>query len=218
MKNLDNKNSPLKILVLQLRSYFFTGVLVAAPVVITLWIVLSLVNLFDSLITPLIPNKFNPNLYLPYEIPGIGLIVLILLLIIIGFFTANFLGRWVVRRTEIILQNIPLIKIFYKTIKQILETVLKNNSTAFRKVVMVEYPRKGVWVIGFTTGSVGGIIQKKLRSKHINVFIPTTPNPTSGFLLLIPENQLKYLDIKVDDAIKTVVSAGIVQTQTYPVK
>ena len=217
MKVIDKK-TPIKILVLKLRSYLFTGILITAPVVITLWIVLSLVNLFDGLVTPLIPIQFNPNKYLPYEIPGIGLVVLITFLIIIGFLTANFFGRWIIRRTEIILQNIPLIKVFYKTIKQILETVLKNNSNAFRKVVLVEYPRKGLWIIGFTTGETSGIIRKKIGSKLINVFIPTTPNPTSGFLLLVPEKDLKYLDIGVDDAIKTVVSAGIVPPVSQPVK
>ena len=213
-----NKKTPIKILAIKLRSYLFTGILITAPVVITLWIVFSLVNLFDGLVTPLIPIQFNPNKYLPYEIPGIGLIVLVTFLIVIGFLTANFFGRWIIRRTEIILQNIPLIKVFYKTIKQILETVLKNNSNAFRKVVLVEYPRKGLWIIGFTTGETSGIIKKKIKEKLINVFIPTTPNPTSGFLILVPENELKYLDIGVDDAIKTVVSAGIVPPSSQPVK
>jgi uncharacterized membrane protein len=217
MKVIDKK-PPIKILALKLRSYLFTGILITAPVVITLWIVFSLVKVFDGLVTPLIPTQFNPNQYLPYEIPGIGLIVLITFLIIIGFLTANFFGRWIVKRTEIILQNIPLIKVFYKTIKQILETVLKNNSNAFRKVVLVEYPRKGLWIIGFTTGETSGLIRKKIGTKLTNVFIPTTPNPTSGFLLLVPEKELKYLEIGVDDAIKTVVSAGIVPPVSQPVK
>ena len=217
MKVIDKK-PPIKILALKLRSYLFTGILITAPVVIPLWIVSSLVKIFDGLVTPLIPIQFNPNQYLPYEIPGIGLIVLITFLIIIGFLTANFFGRWIVKRTEIILQNIPLIKVFYKTIKQILETVLKNNSNAFRKVVLVEYPRKGLWIIGFTTGETSGLIRKKIGTKLINVFIPTTPNPTSGFLLLVPEKELKYLEIGVDDAIKTVVSAGIVPPVSQPVK
>ena len=215
---VTDKKPPINILALKLRSYLFTGILITAPVVITLWIVFSLVKVFDGLVTPLIPIQFNPNQYLPYEIPGIGLIVLITFLIIIGFLTANFFGRWIVKRTEIILQNIPLIKVFYKTIKQILETVLKNNSNAFRKVVLVEYPRKGLWIIGFTTGETSGLIRKKIGTKLINVFIPTTPNPTSGFLLLVPEKELKYLEIGVDDAIKTVVSAGIVPPVSQPVK
>ncbi len=210
MKNKIEKEPPLKILVKQLRSYFFTGMLITAPVVITFWVVVSLVNVFDNLVTPLIPSKFNPNNYLPLDIPGIGLIGLIVFLVFIGFITANFFGRWIFGRTELILQNIPLIKFFYKTIKQILETVLNNQSQAFKKAVIFEYPRKDVWVIGFTTGEVAPKISKKIKKKLINVFVPTTPNPTSGFLLLVPENQLTYLDLKVEDAIKTVVSAGII--------
>tara|TARA_B100000524_G_scaffold277797_1_gene154630 strand:- start:58 stop:714 length:657 start_codon:yes stop_codon:yes gene_type:complete len=212
------RKSPIKILVLKLRSYFFTGILVTAPVVITLWIVFTLVNIFDDLVTPFIPIEFNPNTFLPREIPGLGLLGLIIFLILIGFLTANFFGRWLVNKTEIVLQNIPLIKTFYKTIKQILETVLSNKSDAFRNVVLLEYPRKGTWIIGFTTGETAGEIKKKVKKKLINVFIPTTPNPTSGFLLLVPENELTYLDVNVDDAIKTVVSAGIIPANSQPVK
>ena len=212
------RKSPIKILVLKLRSYFFTGILVTAPVVITLWIVFTLVNIFDDLVTPFIPIEFNPNTFLPREIPGLGLLGLIIFLILIGFLTANFFGRWLVNKTEIVLQNIPLIKTFYKTIKQILETVLSNKSDAFRNVVLLEYPRKGTWIIGFTTGETAGEIKKKVKKKLINVFIPTTPNPTSGFLLLVPESELTYLDVKVDDAIKTVVSAGIIPANSQPVK
>ena len=114
------------------------------------------------------------------------------------------------------IQKIPLIKVFYKTIKQILETLLRNNSNAFREAVLLEYPRKGVWVIGFATGQVKGAVKNKIKTEMINVFVPTTPNPTSGFLLMVPKNQLKYLDVKVDDAIKTIVSAGIIQLDPKP--
>ena len=214
----QSKKSPLSLLIIKLRSYFFTGILVTAPVVITFWIVVTLVNLFDVIVNPLIPAQYNPNSYLPRDIPGIGLIALITFLIAIGFLTANFFGRWLFKKTEIVLQNTPLIKFFYKTIKQILETVLNSQSNAFRHAVLLEYPRKGVWVIGFTTGTSGGVIKKKLKKKMINVFVPTTPNPTSGFLLFVPENELKYLDIRVDDAIKTVVSAGIITVEDQPVK
>ena len=217
MENLNNK--PLKkSLSNRLRSYFLTGILVTAPVVITFWIVLTLVNAFDNIVTPLIPERYNPNTYLPRDIPGIGLVVLVSFLVLIGFITANFFGRWIVGKTEIILQNTPFIKFFYKTIKQILETVLSSKSNAFRKAVLLEYPRRGLWVIGFTTGQVKGEMNEKLKSKMINVFVPTTPNPTSGFLLLVPEKDLKYLDLKVDDAIRTVVSAGIISGKSYPQK
>ena len=192
----------------KIKNYFLTGILVTAPVVITFWIVISLVNLFDRLVTPIIPYYINPNFYLPRDVPGLGLIVLTIFLVLIGFFTANFFGSWLLKKTELVIQKIPLIKVFYKTIKQILETVLKSNSNAFREAVLVEYPRKGVWVIGFTTGEVKGEIKGKLKRKHVNVFIPTTPNPTSGFLLMFPKEDLIYLDISFEEASKFIVSAG----------
>ena len=195
----------------KIKNYFLTGVLVTAPVFVTFWIVITLVNIFDGWITPLIPFYINPNYYLPRDVPGLGLIILVTFLILIGFITANLFGSWLIKQAEEIIQRIPFVKVFYKATKQILETVLKSNSNAFREVVVLEYPRKGLWVIGFTTGTVGGEIKKKMKEKLINVFIPTTPNPTSGFLLLVPYKDLKYLNVNVDDAIKTIVSAGIIQ-------
>ena len=175
----------------KIKNYLLTGVLVSAPVFITFWIVYSLVKFFDQLITPLIPFYINPNYYLPRDVPGLGLIILITLLVFIGFITASFFGSFIIRKTESLISKIPLIKIFYKTIKQIIETIFKNNSNAFRDVVLLEYPRKGVWVLGFTTGEVKGAVKKKINQQLINVFVPTTPNPTSGFLLMVPKNQLK---------------------------
>ena len=194
----------------KIKNYLLTGILVTAPVVITFWIVISLVRLFDRIITPIIPLYINPNTYLPRDVPGLGLIVLVVFLVIRGFRAANFFGSYILRKTELVINKIPLIKVFYKAIKQILETILKNNSKAFREAVLMEYPRKGVWVIGFTTGEVKGVIKEKVKIQMVNVFVPTTPNPTSGFLLLVPKSQIKPLNVKVDDAIKTIVSAGII--------
>ena len=194
----------------KIKNYFLTGVLVSAPVFITFWIVFSLVKFFDQLITPLIPYYINPNYYLPRDVPGLGLIILVTLLVFIGFITASFFGSLILRKTESLITKIPLIKAFYKTIKQIIETIFKNNSNAFRDVVLLEYPRKGLWVLGFTTGEVKGAVKNKINQQLVNVFVPTTPNPTSGFLLMVPKSQLKYLNTKVDDAIKTIVSAGII--------
>ena len=201
-------------MIARLKNYLFTGILVTGPVALTFWIVFSLVKLFDQLVTPLIPIYLNPNTYLPRDIPGLGLIVLVVFLVFVGSITANFFGSWILRQTDAFISKIPLIKTFYKTIKQILETILKTNSQAFRDAVLVEYPRKGAWVIGFTTGEVKGEVKKKLRTNLINVFVPTTPNPTSGFLLMIPKKDLKYLDVSVDEAIKTIVSAGIIELNT----
>ncbi len=195
----------------KIKNYFLTGVLVSAPVFITFWIVFSLVELFDKLITPLIPYYINPNYYLPRDVPGLGLITLVILLVGIGFITASFFGSYIFKKTESVINRIPLIKIFYKTTKQIIETIFKNNSQAFRDVVLLEYPRKGLWVLGFTTGEVKGAVSSKIKGELVNVFVPTTPNPTSGFLLMVPKSQLKYLNTKVDDAVKTIISAGIIE-------
>ena len=192
----------------KIKNYFLTGVLVSAPVFITFWIVYSLVNFFDQLITPLIPFYINPNYYLPRDVPGLGLIILVTLLVFIGFITASFFGSFIIKKTESLISKIPLIKVFYKTIKQIIETIFKNNSNAFRDVVLLEYPRKGVWVLGFTTGEVKGVVAKKISQQLINVFVPTTPNPTSGFLLMVPKKELIYLDVSFEQASKFIVSAG----------
>ena len=201
-------------MIAKIKNYLLTGILVTAPVVITFWIVYSLVKLFDALVNPIIPYYLNPNFYLPRDVPGLGLIILVIFLIGIGFLAANFFGSWLLKKTDLIIQKIPLIKVFYKTIKQIFETILKTNSDAFREAVLVEYPRKGVWVIGFTTGEVEGEVKNKLKKKLTNVFIPTTPNPTSGFLLMVPNNELRKLNVSVDDAIKTIVSAGIIKLES----
>ena len=198
----------------KIKNYLLTGILVSAPVFITFWIVISLVKLFDKLITPIIPYYINPNYYLPRDVPGLGLVILLVLLISIGFLTANFFGRFLFKKTDQIINKIPFIKVFYKTIKQIIETIFKDNSKAFRDVVLLEYPRKGLWVLGFTTGEVEGAVKEKMKTPLVNVFVPTTPNPTSGFLLMVPKNQLKYLNVKVDDTIKTIVSAGIIELES----
>jgi len=201
-------------MIARLKNYLFTGILVTAPLALTFWIAISLVKFFDQLVTPLIPIYLNPNTYLPRDLPGLGLIVLLIILIFIGAVTANFFGSWILKQTDRFISKIPLIKTFYKTIKQILETILRTNSKAFRDAVLVEYPRRGSWVIGFTTGDVKGEVKRKISSPLVNVFVPTTPNPTSGFLLMIPKKDLKYLNVSVDEAIKTIVSAGIIELET----
>ena len=157
----------------KIKNYFLTGVLVSAPVFITFWIVFSLVELFDKLITPLIPYYINPNYYLPRDVPGLGLITLVILLVGIGFITASFFGSYIFKKTESVINRIPFIKIFYKTTKQIIETIFKNNSQAFRDVVLLEYPRKGLWVLGFTTGEVKGAVSSKITVSYTHLTLPT---------------------------------------------
>lgn len=194
----------------RLRTYFLAGILVTAPITITLYAAWIFVDFVDGKVTPLIPVQYNPSTYLPFDIPGLGLLVVAVVLILIGWLTAGFLGRLVLRISERILRRMPIISGVYGAIKQIFETVLKKQSKAFREAVLVEYPRRGMWAIAFITGRTEGEVQNLTEEEVINVFLPTTPNPTSGFLLFIPKKDLIHLSMAVDEAIKMVISGGIV--------
>jgi uncharacterized membrane protein len=196
--------------VARLRGYFIAGVLVTAPVAITVWVALLFINLIDRWVTPLIPAKYNPETYLPFGIPGLGLIVLIIALTVIGALTAGLVGRWIVGAGERVLARMPVVRNVYGAIKQIFETVLAKQSRAFREAVLVEYPRRGIWAIGFITGRTEGEVQNLTKEETVNVFLPTTPNPTSGFLLFLPKADIVRLDMTVEEAIKMVISGGIV--------
>jgi len=194
----------------RLRGYLIAGVLVTAPITITAWLTITLINIIDGQVTDLLPPQYHPEEYLPFSVPGLGLIAALVFLIIVGILTTNFLGRFFVRIGEEILDRLPIVRSLYGAIKQILETVFANQSEAFREVVMVEYPRKDMWVIGFLTGRSKGEVQAKTTDDTVNIFVPTTPNPTSGFLLFVPEKDVIRMDMSVEEGIKLVVSAGIV--------
>jgi uncharacterized membrane protein len=187
-----------------------TGILVVAPIVITFYLAWLFITFVDARVTPLIPLKYNPETYLPFGVPGLGLIVLLAFLILTGAVTAGFLGRLWLRVSERILARMPIIRGIYSAVKQILETVLAQQSKAFRDVVLVEYPRRGIWAIAFVTGRTEGEVQNVTEDDCINIFLPTTPNPTSGFLLFVPKTDLVYLSMGVEEAIKMVISGGIV--------
>ncbi len=194
----------------RLRNYFLTGILVTAPLVITFYAAYVVVSFIDNTVTGLLPDSYNPNSYLPFSVPGVGLIVLFTSLVIIGFLTANFLGRLLIKWGEMLLDRMPVIRNVYSAIKQIFETILKSQSTAFRDVVLVEYPRKGLWCIGFVSGTTKGEVQNLTTDEMVNVFLPTTPNPTSGFLLFVPRKDITKLHMTVEEGIKMVVSGGII--------
>lgn len=194
----------------RLRAYLFAGVLVTAPIFITFYLAWLFVTFVDSKINPLIPAKYNPESYLPFAVPGLGLVILIIGLMLVGALTAGFFGRLWMRFSERILSQMPVIRNVYSAVKQILETVLAQQSNAFREAVLIEYPRRGMWAIGFLTGKTKGEVQNLTEEECINVFLPTTPNPTSGFLLFVPKKDLVPLSMTVEDAIKMVISGGIV--------
>ncbi len=194
----------------KIRGYFIAGLLVVVPITITLYFAFFVVTSIDGWVAGLVPAQYNPNNYLPFSIPGLGLIAVFMALVVIGFFAANFFGRFLIRISEYLLDRVPVIKTIYGAIKQIMETVLANQSEAFREAVLLEYPRKGCWSIGFLTGTTSGEVQAVTKDKMINVFVPTTPNPTSGFLLFVPEKDIYRLHMTVEEALKMVVSGGIV--------
>lgn len=197
-------------LVARLRNYFLAGILVTAPIGITVYLVWTFVDMVDGWVTPLIPPRYNPQHYLPFGIPGFGLVVAILGLILVGALTANFLGRLFVRASERILTRMPVVRGVYSAVKQLTETVFGKQSTAFREVVLVEFPRRGLWSLGFITGATKGEIQDLTKEDVVNVFVPTTPNPTSGFLMFLPKSDLIILSMTVEEGIKMVISGGIV--------
>ena len=197
-------------LLARLRAYFLAGVLVTAPVAITFYIVWLIVSFVDSRVSGLLPARYNPESYLPFGIPGLGLLIAIAALILIGAVTAGYVGRIVVRLSDAALARMPVVRSIYGATKQIFETVLAQKSTAFRQVCLVEYPRHGVWTLGFITGTTVGEVQERTSDEVVNVFLPTTPNPTSGFLLFVPRQDIIFLDMSIEDGIKMVISGGIV--------
>ena len=213
-KNKTESSSSTKVRVLsygqRMRAYFFAGILVTAPISITLYLAWLFIGFVDSKVTPLIPIKYNPETYLPFALPGLGLFILILTLMVIGALTAGFMGRLWTRFSERMLIRMPVIRNVYSAVKQILETVLADHSKAFREAVLVEYPRRGIWAIAFITGRTEGEVQNVTEEECINIFLPTTPNPTSGFLLFVPKKDLIPLSMKVEEAIKMVISGGII--------
>ena len=195
---------------LRLRTYFLTGIVVAAPIGITIWLAWQFVAFVDGQVRPLLPAKYNPESYVPFALPGVGLVVSIIVLTLIGALAANFLGRALMRFGERIVDRMPVIRALYGALKQIFETVLAQSSESFREVVMVEYPRKDVWALAFVTSQTEGEIQNLTEDEMVNIFLPTTPNPTSGFLLFVPRRELVPLTMSVEEGIKLVISGGII--------
>ena len=194
----------------RLRNYLLAGILVTAPLGITVYLVWIFLEFMDHQVTQVIPEEYNPNNYLPFSVPGFGLLIAVVFLIIIGWFARNFMGRIVINLYEYFMVRVPIIRNIYGAIKQIAETIMASQSQAFRDVVLLEYPRRGVWSIAFVTNTTEGEVQRITDEETINVFVPTTPNPTSGYLLFVPKKEVHFLNMSVEEGIKLVVSAGII--------
>tara|TARA_Y100000588_G_scaffold92131_1_gene99554 strand:+ start:42 stop:647 length:606 start_codon:yes stop_codon:yes gene_type:complete len=195
---------------LKIRSWFITGILVLTPIILTVYVAWAFITFVDNLVVPIVPDGYRPSNYLPFSIPGLGLIIVFTFTTLVGSLATGLFGRTLIRIWENILNRMPVVRSVYSAIKQILETVMAAQSDAFRQAVLVQYPRKDIWAIGFVTGSTKGEVGNNVSEKMINVFMPTTPNPTSGFLLFFPEKDLIYLKMSVEDALKLVVSGGMV--------
>lgn len=192
-----------------MKTYLLTGVLVMAPVAITLYLAMWLFRLMDGWAKYLIPEKYAE--YLPYGVPGLGICLLFLSLILVGMFTTNYVGRWAVKTGQKILAKVPVISGIYGAIKKVFETLMGDGGTqSFRQAVLIEYPRKGLWTIAFITAPVYKGFKKYLPNDMITVYVPTTPNPTSGFMIYVAKKDIKELDIPVDEALKMILSMGIV--------
>ncbi|MCP4183880.1 MAG: DUF502 domain-containing protein [Hyphomicrobiales bacterium] len=207
--------------VARLRNYFLTGLIICAPVGITAYLVWSLIGWIDSWIIPYIPTVYNPDTYLPFSIPGFGLVIALFVITIVGFLTANYIGRTIWSYGEVLLGRMPVVRNLYSGLKQIFQTVLSDKSSSFQEVGIIEYPRKGLWAIVFIATDTLGEVDRRLKDikqTTVSVFLPTTPNPTSGFLLFVPKKDVTILDMKVEDAAKLVISAGLVSPETVEVK
>ena len=208
----------------RLRAYFLTGVVVAMPVVITIYIAWWIIGAVDGWVKPLIPKAYLPESYLPFAIPGFGLVVAFFGLTMLGFLTANLVGRSVIRWGETILDRMPVVRGVYKSIKQIFETVFSQTGDSFRKVGLVEYPQPGQWSLVFISAPPGSDIAQSLPKNsvtqgdddYISVFLPCTPNPTTGFYFFIKRKDVIELAISVDDGAKLIMSAGMIQPSSLP--
>ena len=203
----------------RLRNYFLTGLIITGPLGITLYLTWSIIQWIDGWVKPLLPEVYNPDNYLPIPVPGFGLIVAIFGLTMVGFLTANIAGRTLVSLSESVLGRMPLVRNLYNGLKQIFVTVLSQRGQSFQKVGLVEYPRRGLWAIVFIAADAKGEVDARIpgAERLMGVFLPTTPNPTSGFLLFVPERDVIVLDMTVEDAAKLVISAGLV-TPEYQTK
>ena len=195
--------------VARLRNYFITGIIVLVPIGFTLYLTIFLISISSKLI----PEEINPNSYLPFSIPGLEIAISIIFITLIGFISLSFLGKRILKLINDLLKKIPFLRTIYSAIGQMTES-FANKKGKKKRVVLVQYPSKGSWAVGFATKDNKGEITKKTKTKLVNVFVPTTPNPTSGFLLMFPKKEVIYLDMSFEEASKFIVSAGTSDTKS----
>ena len=199
MNNNQNKRS----IFAKIRNYFFAGAVVLIPIGITIYLSIVIIKISSKIL----PKELNPNYYLPFDIPGLEILIALILITFIGWLSVSFLGKKIIDFINSLFKKIPILRTIYSAIGQMTESLSKTDNKQ-KSVVLLEYPRKGIWAVGFATKENEGIIKDKINEEVVNVFVPTTPNPTSGFLLMVPKKDLIYLDITFEQASKFIVSAG----------
>ena len=192
-----------------MKKYFITGLLIWVPLAITAWVLALIVRTMDQTLL-LLPESIRPEHLLGVYIPGIGVIATLLIVFLTGLVTANILGQRLVRFWEGVLSRIPVVKSVYYSVKQVSDTLFSSSGEAFRKALLVQYPREGIWTIAFQTGQPGGDVINHLDGEYVSIYVPTTPNPTSGFFLMLPRKDVVELDMSVDEALKYIISMGVV--------
>ncbi|OIN85322.1 MAG: hypothetical protein AUJ12_09765 [Alphaproteobacteria bacterium CG1_02_46_17] len=195
-----------------LRNYFLTGMVVTAPVGLSLYLVWSVLAWIDEKVGGILPVRFTDD----KDIPGLGVIVAVGFFIVVGMFTSNFIGRILLKFSHYVMERLPVVKTVYGALKQVIDMVMGQQAQAFRDVVMIEYPRKGVYMMGFLTGRTEGEVQELTDKEMVNIFIPTTPNPTSGFLVFVPADEVIDLNMSVDDGLKMIISGGMITPKYIP--
>lgn len=203
----------------RLRGYFLTGLIIVGPVAITIYVVWWFINLVDGFVRPLIPDAYLPDSFLPFNIPGVGLVFGIISLMLIGALAANLFGRTIVSYGVILLDRMPVVRGVYRLLKQIFTTVFAKQGTSFKRVGLIEFPRRGLFVIVFVSGDPPGEIKEKLDDDELmTVFMPNAPNPTTGFVMFMPAKDVILLDMAIDDGVKLVISAGLVAPKQNKLK
>lgn len=199
-------------LLARLRASFLTGIVVIAPVGLTVWLLWTVMGWVDSVVLPLVPSTFQPEKYIGINLRGVGVIFFLFFTIVVGWIAKGLLGRWMIGQAEGIVDRTPVVRSIYSGIKQIAETVFAQSDRSFEKACLIQYPRKGIWAIGFISTQAKGEIAQRAETGGdlMSIFVPTTPNPTSGFLLFLPREDVVELDMTVEDAAKLVISAGLV--------
>lgn len=203
----------------RLRNNFLTGLIICAPVAITIWLTLSFIRWADSWVKPYIPTRYNPESYLKFAVPGFGLLIAVIIITMIGFLGKNLIGRSIVGFGESILHRMPLVRTLYKSLKQIFESVLKDQSSSFKKVGLIEFPSPGMWALVFIATDAKGEIAARLNdegAEMVAVFMPPTPVPTAGFLIFVPRDHIKLLEMTPEEAAKLLISGGLVMPDYQP--